>query len=368
MHKRLVGIQILRALSILTVVWIHLTIIERKYGADVTFIPSWLTHAFGGIDIFFVISGLMMVLVTRGQFHSVENALRFAFDRIVRIYPLYWLFTTSVLVVYLINPKLVNSAQENRIDLLASYLLLPSDLVPLINVAWMLVHVLYFYFTFTLFLLLLRENHLAIALGGWAILVTLGQFYCFFSSCGATLNLVTHPHTFEFIAGCYIGILYRRHFHRFGLAAFVAGTVLLVGGIIYLSPLPAGQGVSNWNRVSIFGLPATLIVYGVTALEAKGSLVLPARLQSLGDASYSIYLSHVPILTLLGRVWSWFSSRDLLNHLVALSLMLSAVIWFGIFSYRLIEKPMLQKLHAWGDLHLPKVIAMFNKLRPSTLP
>lgn len=362
MHKRLVGIQVLRALSILVVVWIHLTIIERKYGAQTTFIPSWLTHAFGGIDIFFVISGLMMVLVTRGRFHSVENALRFAFDRVVRIYPLYWLYTTSVLVVYLINPNLVNSAQENQVDILASYLLLPSDLAPLINVGWMLVHVVYFYFTFTLFLLWFKENRLAIALGSWATLVTLGQFYCLFpSSCGATLNLVTHPHTFEFIAGCYIGILYHRHFHRFGLVAFVAGVVLLVGGIIYLSPLPPGQGVSNWNRVSLFGLPAVLIVYGMTALEAKGRIVLPTSLQTLGDASYSIYLSHVPILTFLGRVWAWVASGDPINHLVALSLMLGAMILFGIFSYRFIEKPLLQKLHAWGDIHLPKVISMFTK-------
>ncbi len=129
-RKRLVSIQILRALAILAVAWLHLTLIELKYGSTVPIIPSWLTHSFGGVDVFFVISGLMMVIVTQGKFGSAKNALRFAFDRVVRIYPLYWFYTTIALVVYLINPKLVNSAQGNRVDILASYLLLPSDLTP----------------------------------------------------------------------------------------------------------------------------------------------------------------------------------------------------------------------------------------------
>lgn len=350
------SIQILRALAILAVAWLHLTLIELKYGSTAPIIPSWLTHSFGGVDVFFVISGLMMVIVTQGKFGSAKNALRFAFDRVVRIYPLYWFYTTIALVVYLINPKLVNSAQGNRVDILASYLLLPSDLTPLINVGWSLVHVVYFYLMFTLFVLWLKENHLAIALVGWAMFVSLGQLYCHFSSCGTSLNLITHPHTYEFIAGCFIGVLYHRNFHKLGLAAFVAGIVLLVGGILYLSPLPAGQGVSNWNRVSVFGLPAVLIVYGVTALETEGRIVLPARLQSLGDASYSIYLSHVPILAPLGLVWSWFVTPDPLNHFIALLGMIITAILFGLSSYSFIEKPLLQKLRAWGETHLPQAI------------
>lgn len=297
-----------------------------------------------------------MVTVTRGKFHSATSALHFAYDRIIRIYPLYWLYGTIFFVIHMLKSNSVDLPQVNWNNILASYLLLPNNSPPLLLVAWTLVHTMFFYGMFTLFLLFLSEDKLFIALAGWAILTGIGQIYCTFSqNCGPILNLVTHPHTYEFIAGCLVGKIYYRGIRRFGWIILLLGVILLIGAIAWLGSLPTGLIVTGWDRVILFGIPAVLIVYSVIALESNGTLVIPGKFQSIGDTSYSIYLSHLHLIAFLGLVWSSFSTPDPINHLVALLGMMIVAILFGLLSYHFIEKPFLQKLRAWGDFHLPKI-------------
>ncbi len=143
---RYASIQTLRALAILTVVLGHLALVEVKFGQGATVLPAFLIRGLGGIDLFFIISGLMMVITSRGKFHSGKRALSFIYNRLVRIYPLYWIYSFAALAAFLIHPAWwVTNAPENWRDLLVSFLLLPSRRLPLLNVAWMLIHLIYFY-------------------------------------------------------------------------------------------------------------------------------------------------------------------------------------------------------------------------------
>jgi len=169
-HKmRYASIRTLRALAILTVVLGHLALVEVKFGQGATVLPAFLIRGLGGIDLFFIISGLMMVITSRGKFHSGKRALSFIYNRLVRIYPLYWIYSFAALAAFLIHPAWwVTNAPENWRDLLVSFLLLPSRRLPLLNVAWMLIHLIYFYFIFALFLWLLKEERLPAGLTLWA--------------------------------------------------------------------------------------------------------------------------------------------------------------------------------------------------------
>lgn len=354
-RKKLIGLQALRGIAIFFVVLLHLTAIERKFGPGVTILPNWLSHGSPGIDLFFAISGFMMVTISRGHFRSRANAINFGFARFIRIYPLYWLYTAMALVAYLINPMLVNTAQSNQADFVASFLLLPSDLIPLINVAWTLVHQVYFYLVFTVFILLIEERYLPFALAGWASVIGVGQVYCLgFANCNPALNLITHPHTLEFIAGCAIAILSQHRINQLGRTTLLAGLVLWIVTMIAINALEPGLVVSGWQRVLRFAPPALLTLYGMVALEATTPITAPPILLQIGDASYSIFLSHVPLLSLLSRIWALVVTPDPLNHFIALTIMLVTVIAFGLFSYRYIEKPLIQKLRTWGDTHLLK--------------
>lgn len=88
------------------------------------------------------------------------------------------------------------------------------------------------------------------------------------------------------------------------------------------------------------GIPAILIIFYLVRAEQK-NVVLPGLLGKIGDASYSIYLSHVLTLSLIGRIWSEFSSDSVADNWFALPFMLLSVVAVGTVSYSLVERPMI---------------------------
>ena len=119
----------------------HLLTIEEKYGGSETILSSLFQFGMFGVDLFFVISGFIMISVTRGKFQCYKEVLKFFYHRVVRIYPTYWVYSFLVLGVFLIKPSWVNSSQGNQgnqVDVLASFLLLPSQISPLVMVGWTL--------------------------------------------------------------------------------------------------------------------------------------------------------------------------------------------------------------------------------------
>ena len=99
---------------------------------------------------------------------------------------------------------------------------------------------------------------------------------------------------------------------------------------------------AGWHRVLLFGLPSVLAVYGVVAMEKNSGRQFPVWITTIGDASYSIYLSHVLVLSALGRLWVVMWQPGVLDNIVVMLVMLLTVIVVGIVSYRLLERPMIK--------------------------
>ncbi|MHB9097818.1 MAG: acyltransferase family protein [Syntrophales bacterium] len=347
-------IQTLRMLAILSVVLAHLALVEVKFGQGATVLPVFLVRGVGGIDLFFIISGLMMVATNRGKFHSGKRALYFIYNRLVRIYPLYWIYSFVALAAFFVHPAWwVTNAPETRRDLLVSFLLLPSRRLPLLNVAWMLTHLIYFYFIFALFLWLLKEERLPAGLTLWALLVLAGQVYFRFgSSPSPTIDVMLHPYTLEFIAGCFLGMFTLRNRHSRGLIFLAVGIIVYGGSLFLLSLFPPQGMVTGWNRVLHFAVPHALILYGAITLERQGRLSLPPGFNRLGDASYSIYLSHVLVLSAAGSLWTLFPTPASFHHVLILMVMVGGVIFFGWLSFRYLESPLLKRFRDWGRNNL----------------
>jgi exopolysaccharide production protein ExoZ len=338
--KKLQNIQALRGIAVLVVVLFHLYLIEKKYGGANTILPDWLQFGMFGVDLFFVISGFVMVTVTRGKFQQTRQALLFLYHRVSRIYPLYWVYTTLALLVFIIQPSWVNSSQGNQINILASYLLLPDDILPLVQVGWTLIHEIYFYLVFFLIMLLLPEKLLIGTMIVWGIVISI-----FGSTSGnPTYNLITHPLTLEFLAGCILAV----HYHNakdlkvngYWLVA-IAGVGLFAavfGYAHYESQTAAAP--EGWWRVLYYGIPATVIVFCITHAERKNVILHGALVQS-GNASYSIYLSHLFTINVVGRVWSIFAVDSIFDNIIALLVAFIAVIVAGFISYWYIETPLL---------------------------
>ena len=345
LSKKIQNIQGLRGSAVLLVVFTHMLPTEAKYAKYDFVVPEFFSIGASGVDLFFLISGFVMVSVTRSAFQSEKAIQKFLYHRIARIYPLYWFYSSIILCVYLIQPSFVNSSQGNQVNILASFLLLPQNLLPLVNVGWTLIHEMYFYIAFAMLLFLPRKYLLAELLA-WSGIILVGSLY-FFGSNNAFLRIYLNPLTFEFIVGCMLGM---RYFSRPlkgnpGVIAFVAVAVWGVG--YYLFREATGNEVPfGWTRVLVFGFPAALALYAALLFEKNHGVIMPSWICKVGDASYSIYLSHVLVLSVVGRFWAFFAAEGYWDNFVMLLVMLAAVLVFGYVSYQYIERVMLRKTRA----------------------
>ena len=138
--KKLQSIQALRGIALLGVIGFHFLFIEKKYSGGDFLLPDFLHLGQSGVDLFFVISGFIMVTVTKGRFTLNGEVIRFLWGRLTRIYPTYWFYFFLTLAIFLIKPAWVNASQEHQTQLISSFLLLPSDQLPLVMAAWSLSH------------------------------------------------------------------------------------------------------------------------------------------------------------------------------------------------------------------------------------
>ena len=105
-----------------------------------------------------------------------------------------------------------------------------------------------------------------------------------------------------------------------------------------------GLGDGFLERPIYFGIPAALILYGLISFERKKEIGFPIFLQKIGDASYSLYLSHVLVLSLLGRIWKAFGGDQYPINYILIVVFLGAAVFVGWLSFVIIERPMINYL------------------------
>ena len=145
-QAELYGVQMLRAVAALAVV-VHHTL-EQSNGAAHRFSPDWLTiSGASGVDIFFVLSGFIMLHVSFRGTDAPPTPGAFLLRRATRIYPFYWLCCLGVLTISAMGFLATHHFPASRV--VAALLLLPGDTI--LGVSWTLVYEVYFYLLFAVF-------------------------------------------------------------------------------------------------------------------------------------------------------------------------------------------------------------------------
>ncbi|WP_310339831.1 acyltransferase [Rhodoferax saidenbachensis] len=337
-RQTLINVQYLRAIAALMVVWVHAR--DQFDWLKIQF-PSGAGAA--GVDLFFVISGFIMVYTTYGKKIS---PLDFMLRRIERIAPLYWAATLAILCVAAVAPALLKSTVLSGPHILASLAFLPmlspafpNNYWPLHIPGWTLNYEMAFYLLFSVSLLahgvwrivLLGICLVGVVIGG--IFWQLNGVWKFYSD---AIILI-------FLAGAMVGYFMARIAPAKN--AFM-GTLLLSAGIMLWIFL---QSAETGHRLWSAGMPATIIVLGALVTPNVGTRFL-AWLETLGDASYSIYLSHIFCLAGL-RVLSkliGFVIQDNFHGWIFMFVCLIACSATGVFVFKYIEKPLASKVR---DLH-----------------
>jgi exopolysaccharide production protein ExoZ len=332
MPTSIVSIQWLRALAALAVVAFHA---EGR-------VP-WPTSSFytvggaAGVDLFFVISGFIMWVTTVTRPIGPIDFMRL---RIVRIVPVYWLFTTLILLAVAAAPSLFPRLQINWSHTIASYLFIPwpspSDgkVWPLLVQGWTLNYEMFFYLVFAMCLLLpvgLRLRTITLVLAGLVLtglLVRPGN---------PIAQTYTDRLLLEFLAGVWIGRAWMSGCIR--LSQLVATVAFLAALLAIASTLSLGDAIEDY-RLLVWGVPAVILVIAGLALERKFQS-LPALGRVLGDASYSIYLVHGMVAAAMAKVWKAAQLSGGMSAVlfVIATMVISALA--GWLSYRLVERPLI---------------------------
>ncbi len=206
-------------------------------------------------------------------------------------------------------------------------------------------HEMYFYIIFAAFLRA-PEKWLPALLLAWTILVTIG--YGIAASTGLlrtfpAIRVTVSPLTLEFILGCTIALLIYRGRKQHGVLVLGLGIGLFLMSCILWTRIAPNAQPNGWGRVALFGIPWSLVVYGAVALEQSAGMLFSRPLRAIGDASYSIYLSHVLVIATLGRIWSLFATDGLADNILMTVVMLAAVVGTGYVSYLFIERSLLNR-------------------------
>lgn len=330
------SIQLLRGLAALAVALAHLHAVESRL-AGAPLLGSWALAGFGGVDLFFVISGFVMVWTTRDLQGRAGAVPGFAFARAARIYPLWWLVCGALVAVWLVRPEWVYASHHTQApDILRSLLLVPAPTLPLHAVGWTLIHELWFYLVFAA-LLLAPARWLPGLLGLWALVVA-GAALALPAPQSPLLALVRHPLTLEFILGAGVGLMATR-------GIWPAPGLLVQVGLVWMAVAAiAARSDANvlfageWWRVVAFGLPSALLVWGLAGMERQGWRA-PRFGVRLGDWSYALYLIHVPVFAALGRLAAPVSTQGQLDSLILLPAALVAAIAAAAILHIAFERP-----------------------------
>ena len=354
---RLINIQGLRGVAALLVFAAHLTGAERDYGGGgegaAQLLPSFLHIGVIGVDLFFLISGYVMAHVTFAKPRGPAAAARFAYDRAARIYPVYWMATLLLVALYAGKAALFGEATPLD-NLFASMLLLPDDALPVLPVGWTLVHELYFYLVFAIFLSF-RKPGLTLLLGSWTTLLIVAEI-AGWRDLNPWTRLIFSPLTFQFIAGAAIALLVRRGVTGFAITALLAGVASV---LVLMIPLEDNVWpdafIDQRTRAAIFTVPLALILYGAAALEANAGSTSPAWLRRLGDASYALYLIHIPVFLMVGKLISLATGAGLLDNAFLLAAYIASGLASAFLIHKYAEKPLLRVTRRLGDsLFRPK--------------
>jgi exopolysaccharide production protein ExoZ len=336
-------VQSLRGFAALAVCASHLHSIELKFDPT-PLLGNWAITGFGGVDLFFVISGFVMVWVTRASQGVASAVPTFWLMRALRIYPLWWLVLSALVVVWMIKPDWVFSSVAGEPDLLRSYLLFPAVNLPLHAVGWTLIHEMWFYIVFG-FVLMVPRRFVPACLALWAGVV-IAAALALPNPADPVLSLLRHPLTLEFIAGAAIALLATKRALPLARIVLQAGCFFLLLAAIFIRDNAATAFADEWTRIGLFGLPCAMILWGWVGMEQAGG-GSPLWSQGLGNWSYALYLIHVPVFALVGRLAKPFSIPGPIDNIALLIVALALAILAAFVLHEALEKPMQRLSRNW---------------------
>lgn len=350
------SIQYLRGIAALLVVLYH----TRGYlNFPIGTIPNigdfLFANGYFGVDLFFIISGFVIVLSTQKK----QSPQEFITKRAFRVYPIY-LF--CLLTVLYLSPQQHSVSEIIRALFLiqANY----SEPAPwfgysIVFVAWTLSYEILFYAIFCIAISISHKHRvmvsslfiIAISIASRVFLdgyFSLDGYYAIAEKYGV-LRFITSPMLYEFIAGMFLALFYinrdKLNFIR-PAVPLISSAGIMYFILFYFNWSNGGHGLSNSGVVAFSLLMSLLLIEVFYGIENNKTL------STLGDLSYSIYLNQAIIFIIYPL---YFAKENIIQPSVML-IQTGLVISLSFITYNYIEKPSINAARTFIKLISKKTI------------
>lgn len=341
------SIQVLRGIAALIVTIYHLKDVIREGDPFKKELDFLFNSGPAGVDLFFVISGFIMVYITRHVSGSVTNVYQFIIKRFIRIWPAYAVIT----IAYFILQRHIAPDQASLNELILSILFIPASAeVPpfygysTLPVGWSLNYEIYFYLLIAISLCFAKFRWYVFFMLAVVTLVLIPFAYGNFTLKpdhaadygSAYLNMITNPIIWNFIYGVIIGLIYSngalsRAFSAFFSKRWLVAICIGLAFWQYLSGFFGGLGPLQWGVGSA-------LLFASFIFHTKGRITkFPNWLVRLGDISFSIYLMHLPVMVAISFVFHKVGYPLYSSGTAMFFLSLSITLIFSHISYEYLE-------------------------------
>lgn len=337
-ERSLNSLQVLRGVAACVVAFYHshLIIAQPDYIGVEVFGPV-ATRGWLGVNIFFVLSGFIILFAHQRDIGNWKSIPDYAIKRFIRVYPIYWIFLTAYIAAAAAgigHPDFGWSVP----NMVSSYALINvSEALTLpLKVAWTLFYEVTFYAAFLLFLINVRLGIAVFTVWSAAILVAVFGF-------GHREMGILNAWNLYFPVGMLSYLCYQRLSSRHGPAILIVGCIALVA--VASTYLGQRDTFSANDPLCALGflLPCALIITGATLTEKGRSWTPPRVLLLLGEASYSIYLVHSGVISVLAIVYAKFHLTSVSPVLYFFVVAISSIV-AGIVAHKVVEQPLLRLL------------------------
>lgn len=332
---RLSGIEAARGIAASSVVLYHVARHIRKvHNAPLYAGAFQFGHA--GVDLFFVISGFIILWVHYGDIGKPSSLQRYSARRFTRVLPTYWVALLLTILLHFAGSHSLPPVSS----LFWSGTLLPSNHELIVGVAWTLRFELLFYAIVGV--LIWNRACGLILLASWLALVGSAVVTGFeprwlAGSVYSIFNL-------EFFMGMAVAYWLRHH------SVPAPRTILAIGVLLFAAVAAAEDlrwidGDADWARLA-YGPAAALIVLGAAEAGRQELLQVPEWLQSLGSATFSIYLFQ---FVWIGLAWQCILVLGLDRMLPDVGLFVALAIpgvLGGVLMSKLVEHPLIGLLRS----------------------
>jgi peptidoglycan/LPS O-acetylase OafA/YrhL len=347
------SIQICRALAALMVVCVHVGANLKRdiyLGEAAAGFERFFSFGDAGVPFFFVLSGFIVTWVHLRDFNQPWRLGGYLFKRAARIYPSYWIIFSATYAVAYLSPTLRDALPKDVSTLLKSLLLLPQDPLmvgglgaPVLVVAWSLQYEMCFYLAMGLGIV--RQWLLVIPV----ILFLLNQFTPTFGD-GYLHTFFTNQRIYLFGMGVVLAYVTRTKWTARSPIILVVGSGSAFVCLSALSVLAVIPGEHS-DLVLAYGTICSIGLFGLIRMEDLGTRPVENNwLVKLGDASYVLYLIHIPVLSVLSKIarslsdhWGTFGPAGA-NLTAVLIVVICCAVALG-FNLT-IEKPIMSRLNA----------------------